>query len=195
MQKSEVETARLFLRPLGSAYLEAHHALVGSDPQVTWSGRTNTLEKSRKVLETHMQHWEEHGFGMWAVLDKGSGELLGHAGLQRLEDTGEVQVGYYLGRPAWGKGYATEAGKAALRYGFEVLGLEHIVAVARPENLASQHVLSKLGLHHLRDEPHYGFDVQFWRLDARDYHVGDTPFRVFFDDESEQPHTPAEKYC
>jgi ribosomal-protein-alanine N-acetyltransferase len=170
---SSVETARLLLRPLGPGDLDRHHAVVGSDPQVTWDGSVRTLAESRTYLEEHGRHWDEHGFGMWAAIERSSGDFLGHAGLQCLEDTGHVQVGYYLGRAAWGRGFATEAARAALRYGFEVVGLPHIVAVVRPENGASQRVLAKLGMREAGIERHYGFDVQVWRIDAVEYRVDD----------------------
>jgi ribosomal-protein-alanine N-acetyltransferase len=173
-----VETARLLLRPLGPGDLERHHAVVGSDPRVTWEGEARTLAESRAYLETHHRHWDEHGFGMWAAIEQVSGAFLGHAGLQYLEDTGDVQVGYYLGQAAWGRGIATETGRAAVRYGFEILGLPHIVAVVRPQNRASQKVLAKLGLRQVGIELHYGFDVQVWKIDAEAYRADATPFRV-----------------
>jgi ribosomal-protein-alanine N-acetyltransferase len=173
-----VETARLLLRPLGPEDLEEHHAVVGSDPQVTWDGKARTLEESRAYLEAHRQHWDEHAFGMWAAIEKTTGDFLGHAGLQTLEDTDDVQVGYYLGQRAWGRGFATEAARAALRYGFEYLGLPHIVAVARPENRASQKVLAKIGMCQAGIECHYGFDVQVWRIDATAYCLDAMPYRV-----------------
>jgi ribosomal-protein-alanine N-acetyltransferase len=154
----ELETARLHLRPLTRDDLMAHHHLVGSDPKVTWHGKALTLEESQAALERRIRHWDKHGFGMWAVVEKESGSLLGHAGLQMLEHTGEVEVAYYLGRPAWGKGIATEVGAACIRYGFETLGLRQIVAVVRPENSASQKVLSKLGFQYVQNAHHYGFD-------------------------------------
>lgn len=174
----QIETQRLHLRALRPSDLQAHHAAIGSDPQVTWSGKTVTLEKSRENIENRLKHWETHGFGMWAVVTKEDGTLLGHAGLQQLEDTDEVEIGYYFGQKAWGHGYATEAGEAALRYGFEELHLSCIVAVVRTENAASQHVLTKLGLRHTRDEPHYGFDVQVWEIKADQFAPGDSFYRV-----------------
>ena len=164
-----VETERLLLRPLGPEDLHDHHAVVGSDPHVTWDGKTRTLEETRAYLEAHRQHWDEHGFGMWAAIERTSGAFLGHAGLQCLEGTDDVQVGYYLGHAAWGRGVATEAATAAVRYGFEVLGLPHIVAVVRPENLPSQKVLAKIGMRQTAIEPHYGFTVQVWGIDAKEY--------------------------
>jgi ribosomal-protein-alanine N-acetyltransferase len=158
--------------------LEHHHAVVGSDPQVTWDRKARTLMESRAYLEEHQRHWDAHGFGMWAAIEQASGTFLGHAGLQYLEGTGDVQVGFYLGRAAWGRGIATETGQAALRYGFEVLGLSHIVAVVRPENHASQKVLTKLSMHEVGMAPHYGFEVQVWRVDAEAYRADATPFKV-----------------
>lgn len=175
MTEPTLGTERLQLRPLRLDDLSWHHALVHSDPEVTWDGTSDPIAQTLKSLEWRLKHWREHGFGMWAIVEKESGEPLGFAGLVYLEDTSEVQVGYFLGRPAWGQGYATEAGKAAVRYGFEVLGLPRIVAVARPENEASQRVLAKLGLRHLRNEEHYGFMVQLWAIQADDFRRADQP--------------------
>ncbi len=174
----ELETARLHLRPLTLDDLMAHHHLVGSDPKVTWHGKALTLEESQADLEHRIHHWDEHGFGMWAVVEKETGNLIGHAGLQMLEHTGEVEVGYYLGRPAWGKGIATEAGAACIRYGFETLRLRQIVAVVRPKNSASQKVLSKLGFQYVQNPHHYGFDVQYWRIEHVHFQATDAFYHV-----------------
>lgn len=174
----QLETARLLLRAFRLEDLPIHHRLIGSDPQVTWNGKALTLEESEAALRRRMQHCEEHGFGMWVVEEKASGEMLGHAGLQHLEDTEEVEIGYYFGRPAWGRGIATEAGAASLRYAFETLGLDQVLAVVRPENQASQHVLSKLGLRHVRDEPHYGFDVQVWQIKRETFQPPEAFYRL-----------------
>ena len=172
-----LETQRLQLRSFSMDDLALHHQLIGSDPQVTWHGKALTLEESEAALKKRIHHWEQHGFGMWAVEEKATGSLLGHAGLQMLEDTDQVELGYYFGRPAWGRGVATEAGTACLRYGFESLNLDHVMAVVRPENLASQNVLSKLGFRHSHVAHHYDFDVQVWRLDRNDFKPNDTYYR------------------
>ena len=112
------------------------------------------------------------------MVDKAKGNLLGHAGLQYLENIEEVEIGYYLGRPAWGQGIATEAGTACLRYGFEILGFEQIVAVVRPQNQVSQKVLSKLGLQYVQEAHHYGFDVQYWRIQRKDFEPSEAFYRL-----------------
>lgn len=178
-QLHEIQTARLLLRQLRPDDLAGHHAAVGSDPAVTWDGTAGSLEDSRRALDRHIQHWRQHGFGVWAVTEGPGGPLLGHAGLQLLEDSDQVQVAYYLGRSAWGRGIATEVATAALRYGFEQLRLDRIVAVVRPTNTASQHVLAKLGLRHHHDGHYYGLDaIQYWLIDRSDWHPSAAPYQL-----------------
>ncbi len=168
-----IETERLRLVPLRPEDLERHHAAIGSDPAVPWNHRARSLGETEAVLRHRVGHWAEHGFGLWAVEWRASGEFLGEAGLQHLENTAGVEVGYYLGRAAWGRGVATEAGAAAVRHGFEVLGLPRIVAVVRPENDGSKRVLTKLGLSFRRFANHYGVQgVELWDVGREAWAAG-----------------------
>jgi [ribosomal protein S5]-alanine N-acetyltransferase len=162
-------TTRLLLRPFRLDDFEAHYAMVGSDPNVTWQRQVHSRDQAHAALLSRMRHWHEHGFGMWAVIERTSDQLIGHGGLQYLEQTSVVELGYYLGQPAWGFGFASELGRAVLAYGFEQLHLSEVVAVVRPENQASQRVLTKLGFHTSHTADHYGFEVQYWRLPAADF--------------------------
>ena len=158
-------TPRLLLRPLTLDDVDAHHSMVGSDPAVTWKREARSREASAEALRGYVAHWEQHGFGVWAVIERTTDRLLGHAGLQHLEDGEEVEISYYLGKPAWGRGYATEAGQAALDHGFGPLGLRRIVAVVRPGNVGSKRVLSKLGFSYERNDSFYGIDdVEYWSV-------------------------------
>jgi ribosomal-protein-alanine N-acetyltransferase len=162
----EITTTRLHLRRPSLDDLDAHYAMVGSDPQVAWNHQIQSREQAQAALERRIQHWQDHGFGMWMVIERATQQLIGHGGLQLLEDGTDVELGYYLGRAAWGRGLATELGMAVLRYGFTHLHLPKIVAVVRPENHSSQRVLAKLGFEFLRNAHYYDFDVQFWRVQA-----------------------------
>lgn len=162
-----LETERLTLRPLTSDDLQALYEVVVSDPEVAWTRTPGTLEDARRALEHKLAHVRENGFGMLAVIDRESGEFLGYAGLQRLEGGKDTEVGYYLGRSAWGRGLGTELAQALVAAGFERLGLDRIVAVVRPDNEASKRVLAKAGLRYVEHGYHYGATVEVWGLSAR----------------------------
>ena len=94
------------------------------------------------------------------------GALVGYAGLQRMEDGPEVEIGYYLARRAWGRGLATELAQALVDRAFRDMRLTRLVAVVRPENEASKRVLAKAGLHAEGLAHHYGADVELWSMEA-----------------------------
>lgn len=105
-------------------------------------------ERTAAYLARNLQHWADHGFGLWILRERGGGEPIGRAVLRHLSVDGvdEVEVGYGFYQPFWGRGLATEVTKACLTLGRHHLGLGSIVAVTAPANLASQHVLQKAGL-------------------------------------------------
>ena len=110
-------------------------------------GSTSTVEESNDKLQRLMDHQERHGFSLWAVVERESATVIGDAGLILYAYRGpEVELGYRLKVPHWGKGYATEAARAWLRHGFDELGLPRILAVAHEENGASRRVLEKVGM-------------------------------------------------
>jgi ribosomal-protein-alanine N-acetyltransferase len=160
-----VTTERLRLRGFRAEDLPAHRAAVDDDSAVTWAHVRLPLADSLRRWADRLDGWELDGFGMWIVETLATGQIIGHAGLQRLDGTDDVELGYYLGRPAWGQGYATEAARACLAYGFETCGLPRVVAVVRTENRASRHVLEKLGLRHERDGVFYEAEASLMATD------------------------------
>jgi [ribosomal protein S5]-alanine N-acetyltransferase len=161
---TEILTERVRLRPLTPDDLDALHATVFGDPEVSWTRTARSYEDGRESLDAKIAAYRERGFGMLAVEDRETGEVLGYAGLQHLEDGPEVEVGYYLGRKAWGRGLATEIARRVVEYGFTELELPRIVAVVRPDNAASQNVLSKAGLRKVGTGHHYDADVEVWAV-------------------------------
>jgi ribosomal-protein-alanine N-acetyltransferase len=109
------------------------------------------------------------GYAQWRVADRGTGRLVGIAGLQPLDGGPEVELTYALAPAAWGRGLATEAGAAALRYAFEEAGLERVVGIASRENGASLTVLRKLGLRPLGEAEHWGRRWEKYELAAADW--------------------------
>jgi ribosomal-protein-alanine N-acetyltransferase len=115
-----------------------------------------------RLIQFQLKHWEKHGYGWWAVCalsPTGSSPLIGWAGLQYLPETDEIEVGYLLGKGYWGRGLATEAARSSVQFGFEDLGIEAIVGIVHPENVASQRVLEKAGLSYVEPAHYFGMDV------------------------------------
>ena len=101
--------------------------------------------------------------------ERESGRLVGIAGLQPLDGGPDVELTYALEPSSWGAGYATEAGAAALEFGFEQAGLERVVGIAGPENAASVAVLRKLGLRSLGEAEYWGKRWEKYEVAAADW--------------------------
>jgi len=149
---SEVETARLLLRRWQEDDLERLVALY-SDQRVARflrvDGRPWPPERSVGAFEHFRRQWQEHDVGPWAAIDKHSDRWLGQIGLNELPrwpGPDKIEVGWDLHPSVWGQGLATEGARAALGYGFEVVGLERIISTARADNAASRRVMEKCGL-------------------------------------------------
>ena len=179
MTVPEIETERLLLRAFTPEDFEAFAGMRADAGVMRFIGQPvgpQTLEQARAWQEKNDRRWQDNGFGMWAVVERATGELAGWCGLSRLEDTQEVEVGYGLARRAWGRGLATEAARASLRYGFERMGLTRIVAVVNPANHASRHVVEKLGLRHVKVARHYGADLDYFEISRADFQPSAAPY-------------------
>lgn len=131
-----------------------------------WPYELRTPEYALQVHDKDRAHWDRFGFGPWSVRERRSNEYVGRIGLDYTRATGrpEVQVGWIVGAPYRGKGYASEMAAEALRVAFEVLELDEIIALTTPGNAASQAVASRLGLQetgavHHHDVPHLLFKL------------------------------------
>lgn len=145
-----IETPRLILRRLTPTDMDAYYEAVFADADVMRYLATRR-PLSRDAFEARIpammvDHWEQHGFGPWVIIHKADERLIGHAGLRYWPDSSEVEVLYALTPATWGQGFATEAAQASLRYGFDALGLDRIIAAAFAENVASRRVLEKCGM-------------------------------------------------
>ncbi|NER32806.1 MAG: GNAT family N-acetyltransferase [Oscillatoria sp. SIO1A7] len=174
----ELETERLYLRLFNPDDLEAL-SLIRSDPDVMRymrDGNPLSREEVSENLARIIQHYREHRFGLWAVIYKQDSQLIGYCGLQFLEQTPEIELGYMLAKAYWGKGLATEGAKASLKYGFETLKLERIVAVAYPENLASRRVMEKVGMKYEKEARYYNRNVAYYARSKQAYKPEDCSY-------------------
>ena len=148
------ETDRLILRAITDDDLESMFEL-DSDPLVhRFLGQKplQTQEESQRYIDHIKMQYDTYGIGRWAAIEKATGEFIGWSGLKvNFEDVFNghenlIDVGYRLLPRYWGKGYATESGKAAIAYGFDELGLETIYGMTELDHHASRRVLEKIGL-------------------------------------------------
>ena len=175
-----IETRRLLLRPFEEDDGPALHGVVGNDPDMTWDHSVRSVEKVSRTVIERMSHFAEHGFGVWAVIEKVANTMVGQTGLQRLPKTEHVELVTYTAKRAWRLGYAHEACRASLRYGFEILGLGEIWAVVRKENSAGRGIVRKLGFQFVRDDVIYDANVEVSRLSKPLYQIDASEFyRVF----------------
>lgn len=145
-----LETARLRLRPWRPEDL-APFAALNADPEVMAYFPAPLDPAASDLLAARvMAHFAEHGYGPWAVEIRGVTSFAGFVGLMLLSFDAHftpcVEIGWRLARKAWGHGYATEAARAALAFGFGTAGLEEIVAMTVPANMRSRAVMERLGM-------------------------------------------------
>jgi RimJ/RimL family protein N-acetyltransferase len=143
-------TDRCVLRLLRPEDAEPLQRLYG-DPEamqyVGSDGAARTPEQTAAGVGRLIGHQQRNGFSLWAVVERESGEVIGVAGLVLVEMTGpEVEVVYEFEPSAWGRGIATEVGRACLDLAFGPLGMERVVALSYPENRASVRVMQKIGM-------------------------------------------------
>ena len=159
------------LRPEDFADLRRLHG----DPRVmatlSADGQPLPEEETRRALQRHLDHWERHGFGLWAFRDPADGRFVGYCGLKHTEVDGndEVELAYAVAADEWGKGLATEMAAVALRVGFERLGLPAVVCFTLTTNRASQRVMEKAGFAYEREIVHAGLPHVLYRLTAGEW--------------------------
>jgi ribosomal-protein-alanine N-acetyltransferase len=124
-----------------------------------------TLEKTEKFIQYQLEHWNWHAYGWWGVELLDRPELVGWNGLQYLPDTDEIEVGYLMSRAFQGRGWTTEGVQASLGFAFNQLGIQSIIAIIHPENIASQRVAMKCGLLLVDYNNYFGMDCFRYRID------------------------------
>jgi [ribosomal protein S5]-alanine N-acetyltransferase len=147
-----LDTERLFIRPWEDAD-RAAFTVMATDPEVmryVHGGTPYSEQEIDEFLARQARQLAEHGICMGAVVEKASGEIVGVAGTQPLGESGDLEIGWWLARRVWGRGYATEAGGAAMRHVIETLGRPRAVAIIDPGNDASVRVVQRLGMQYDR---------------------------------------------
>ena len=141
-----LRTERLVLRPFRGEDLDAWAQILADPETAQFIGGVRTREDAWRSMAMYLGHWELRGYGQWAVERRLDGRFVGRAGLWYPEGWPELEVGWTLARDAWGEGFATEAGRAAIDWGFNELGLDRIGSVIAVDNARSRAVAVRLGM-------------------------------------------------
>ena len=166
-----IETARVRLRPFTLSDLDGLSRIT-ADPEVMRyiaDGRPLTRDETEANLRSIIETFRRRGHGRWAMVEKAGGRLLGYCGLAHPAQSPGIELVYMLDRHAWGRGLATEAGRACLRYGFEELHLETVYALTMPGNQRSRRVLERVGMKFLRDDYYYGYACVCYAIGRREW--------------------------
>ena len=166
---SQLETKRLILRPMLESDFDALH-LIFTDPKVMASFGVDlfTREQMQRWLQRNLDHQKEFGCGLFSVLLKETGELIGDCGLEQMDVNGVqvAELGYDFRSQFWNLGYATEAAAAVRDYAFDVLKLPVLISLIRVGNLASKRVAEKMGM--TLDEGFTRYGNRYWKYSIRD---------------------------
>ena len=155
-----LRTGRLVLRPVGYADL-ANLVRLKADPLVfaVMLGGVRTPEQTARELAEDISFWGAQGVGMWSVREDATGAFLGLVGLHGRPDGRGVALRFALHAAAQGRGYASEAAGAALRFAHDRTGLERVIAVARASNIGSRQVLGAIGMVQVESYERDGYQV------------------------------------
>lgn len=166
MNVPALTTERLVMRELVESDLDGIAALYADPEVMRWLGGDllDRAEAWRRIAFL-IGHWRLRGFGQWALERRDTGELAGYAGLFRPEGWPGIEVGWTLARGHWGNGYATEAARAALGWGWQELDVDRIVSLIVPKNERSTAVARRLGMSDSGERfDHRGHHHVVWEL-------------------------------
>ena len=170
-----IETERLRLRVFEDRDLDSAWRLF-NDPEVQKylsPENRRTREQLTITLRNSVEYWKQRGFGIWCVGEKSRDTMRGYCGFQYLDQTPAIEIVFAFHKNSWGKGFATEAANASLKFGFEELKLEKMYAATHPENTASRCVLEKIGMASETRATHYGIDTITYSIHRGDFEPRD----------------------
>jgi [ribosomal protein S5]-alanine N-acetyltransferase len=180
MNQPRIETTRLELRPLTADDVDDIHRL-WIHPEVRkylWDDEVISREHAASVVEESTALFQGRGFGVWGMFARGAETLVGYCGYWFFHDPPQLQLLYGVAPTDWGKGLATEAARAMIRYGFEGLSFDRIIASADAPNPASLRVMEKAGMSFDKRVFINGLDTVYYMVSREEFHVDDSYFKV-----------------
>jgi ribosomal-protein-alanine N-acetyltransferase len=160
-------TARLRLVPFDASHVDGLNVL-NSNPEVMRyiTGKTETLDETKAVIERVRARWAEWGFSWWSFIETATNEIIGCGCIQYLErdTTNPLEIGWRLRPDKWSQGFASEAARCMAGFAFETVGTPSLCAVCHPENVKSARVMERLGMSYRGIERRYEMDTRVYAL-------------------------------
>jgi RimJ/RimL family protein N-acetyltransferase len=163
-----LETEHLRLRPMDTHDEDALLRVLGDPLAMRFYPRPFDRDAVRRWIERAAERYGRDRFGLLAVVERSTGEVIGDCGPMLME-TGHgvhVELGWHIRSDRQGLGFATEAGGACRDHAWTALGVDHLISIIRPENVPSWRVARRLGFHSWRGDVRAGMAHVLWRLDA-----------------------------
>lgn len=162
-----INTPRLTIREFKASDLNDFANIVADKEVMRFSvsGQLNK-EQAKVYLERILDHYHQHGYGLWALIHNEHQHLIGFSGLinQQIDNELKVELGYRLIPSYWGQGLALEANQAIIQYAFKNLGLDSLISIIDPANERSLAVAKRVGMHHAKDTVFNGITVNIFEL-------------------------------
>jgi len=176
----ELETARLRMRLFTEADLDRMCEITRDREVMRYIGYGHPLTREETLtnLNMIMNGFRRRGYGRWALERRDTGALIGYCGLSSGNPEVGIELAYMLAREEWGQGFALEAGRASLRYGFETLGVGSIAGLTLHGNSRSRVVLERLGMKFIRDATYYEFACVHYALAREDWRDDGSYYRI-----------------
>jgi len=165
-----LETDRLILRPFAETDLDSWAEICADEEVMRFlGGKTWTRMEAWRHIATTLGHWLLRGYGPWAVELRDNAQLVGRVGFINPEGWPGFELGWTLGRSAWGNGYATEAAGRALEHAFTQMGRDHVISLIHPDNHGSLAVAERLGEKFERTAEVMGEEVGVYGIRREDW--------------------------
>jgi [ribosomal protein S5]-alanine N-acetyltransferase len=148
-----LETKRLILREMTLQDVDDLFEVLSDPEAMQFYPQPFDRPMTQAWIERNIQRYAQHGFGLWALVLKENGKLIGDCGLvvQEVDGAEEIEVGYHIHRDLWRKGLATEAAQACCDCGFSQLGFHKLISLIDPANIASRRVAEKNGMRLIKE--------------------------------------------
>ena len=181
MTAPTIKTENLILRPFQPDDAEAYYETVLSNETVMQalpSGRPVPQQRTPGIIRGYIDQWEEHGYGLWAVILQATGQMIGHCGLQPLDQKSAIELTYAFEPGSASGDLPIEAVRACLRYAFETLLMMEVVAVILPQNEGARRVYSRVGMSPRGDVHAYNQHLPYYTFYQGDFIVDKSPYHI-----------------